>query len=51
VGNLVLLVYVVVDDPFSLVWCAGLLALGGALYLAEYFFGRPEPVQLANREA
>jgi APA family basic amino acid/polyamine antiporter len=51
VGNLVLLVYVVVDDPFSLVWCAGLLALGGALYLAEYFFGRPEPDQLANREA
>jgi amino acid transporter len=51
VGNLVLLVYVVVDDPFALVWCAGLLALGGALYLAEYFFGRPEPDQLANREA
>jgi amino acid transporter len=51
VGNLVLLVYVVVDDPFALVWCAGLLALGGALYLAEYFFGRPEPDQLANGEA
>ncbi|MET0997725.1 MAG: APC family permease [Marmoricola sp.] len=41
-GNFVLLIYVVVDDPFSLVWCAGLLAVGGALYAAEYFFGRPE---------
>ncbi len=41
-ANLVLLIYVVVDDPFSLVWCAGLLAVGGALYAAEYFFGRPE---------
>lgn len=43
VGNFVLLVYVVVDDPFALVWCAGLLAVGGVLYLAEYFFGSPEP--------
>lgn len=42
VANFVLLVYVVVDDPFALVWCAGLLAVGGALYAAEYFFGRPE---------
>ena len=42
VGNAVLLVYVVVDDPFALVWCAGLLAVGGALYAAEYFFGSPE---------
>ncbi len=41
-ANLVLLAYVVVDDPFSLLWCAGLLAVGGALYAAEYFFGRPE---------
>ena len=39
VGNLVLLVYVVVDDPASLLWCAGLLALGGLLFVAEYFFG------------
>lgn len=42
VGNFVLLVYVVVDDPFALVWCAGLLAVGGVLYLAEYSFGSPE---------
>ncbi|MEO5653857.1 MAG: APC family permease [Marmoricola sp.] len=42
VGNFMLLVYVVIDDPFALVWCAGLLAIGGALYAAEYFFGSPE---------
>jgi amino acid transporter len=41
-GNFMLLVYVVVDDPFSLVWCAGLLAVGIALYAIEFFFGRPE---------
>ncbi len=40
VGNAVLLVYVVVDDPFALVWCAGLLAIGGVLYVVEHFFGR-----------
>lgn len=38
-GNAALLVYVVVDDWTSLVWCAGLLALGVALYLAERLFG------------
>jgi amino acid transporter len=38
-GNLVLLVYVVVDDPASLLWCAGLLVLGALLFAAEYFFG------------
>lgn len=38
-GNAVLLVYVVVDDPTSLWWCAGLLALGLTLYAAERMFG------------
>ena len=38
-GNAVLLVYVVVDDPASLLWCAGLLALGGLLFVAEYVLG------------
>jgi amino acid transporter len=38
-GNVVLLGYVVVDDPASLIWCAALLALGFALFLVEYFFG------------
>jgi hypothetical protein len=40
-GNVLLLGYVVVDDPGSLIWCAGLLALGGMLFLAEQLFGRP----------
>ena len=42
-GNAVLLVYVVIDDPTSLIWVAGLLALGVALFLVEYFFGSPGP--------
>lgn len=40
VGNAILLVYVVVDDPTSLVWCAGLLAIGGVLFLVEHYLGR-----------
>jgi basic amino acid/polyamine antiporter, APA family len=40
VGNLVLLVYVVYDDPASLVYCAALLGVGLVLFLLEYFFGR-----------
>jgi amino acid transporter len=39
VGNLAILGFTIYDDPFSLVWCAGLLAVGGVLFLAEYFFG------------
>ena len=39
VGNVVLLGYVVVDDPAALLWCAALLALGFALFLVEYYFG------------
>ncbi|MDO9458289.1 APC family permease [Nocardioides sp.] len=45
VGNAVLLVYVVVDDPGSLLWVGGLLMLGLVLFLVEYAFGdrtRPE---------
>ena len=40
-GNILLLGYVVIDDPGSLIWCAGLLALGGMLFAAELLFGRP----------
>ena len=36
VGNVVLLAYVIIDDPSSLLWVAGLLAVGFVLYLAEY---------------
>ncbi|WP_374457294.1 APC family permease [Nocardioides sp.] len=39
VGNLAILAFTVYDDPTSLVWCAGLLAIGGVLFLAEYLFG------------
>ena len=34
-GNAILLVYVVVDDPGSLAWVAGLLAVGFALFLVQ----------------
>jgi amino acid transporter len=46
VGNLAILYWVIYDDPSSLWWCAGLLAVGGVLYLAEQLFGsrsRPRP--------
>jgi len=39
VGNLAILGFTVYDDPHSLIWCAGLLAVGGVLFLAEHFFG------------
>ncbi len=39
VGNLAILGFTVYDDPHSLIWCAGLLAVGGVLFLAEYLFG------------
>ncbi len=39
VGNLAILYYAIYDDPTSLFWCAGLLAVGGVLYVAEKLFG------------
>jgi amino acid transporter len=36
VGNLVVLVYTVVDDPGSLLWVAGLLAIGLVLFLVQH---------------
>ena len=42
VGNVVLLGYVVYDDPFSLVWCGALLGIGGACSCA--------PVRHAKRQ-
>lgn len=45
VGNLVVLVYTVVDDPGSLLWVAGLLAVGLVLFLVQrYTSGRRTPV-------
>jgi APA family basic amino acid/polyamine antiporter len=45
VGNLVVLVYTLIDDPGALWWVAGLLAVGFVLYLLEKFFGKKKPTQ------
>lgn len=39
VGNAGLLVYVVRDDPATLIWSAGLIAVGGVLFVLEHLFG------------
>ncbi|QKE84879.1 APC family permease [Arthrobacter sp. NEB 688] len=39
VGNLAILAFSIYDDPTSLLWCAGLLALGVVLYLVERVVG------------
>ena len=39
-GNLAILAWSVSDDPTSLLWCAGLVAVGVVLFLVEYLFGR-----------
>ena len=55
VGNLAVLIYTVGDDPTSLLWVAGLLAVGLVLFLLEYFFGteqlRPPGVERGDPEA
>lgn len=48
-GNLVVFVYVLWDDPASLLWVAGLLALGGALYLAQRLRGPKGPTGGSER--
>ena len=42
VGNLTVLAYTLIDDPASLYWVAGLLAVGLVLYLLERFFGKKQ---------
>lgn len=39
VGNLAILGWSIYDDPTSLLWCAGLVAVGVILFLVEYLFG------------
>lgn len=39
-GNVAVLFYTVQDDPTSVVWCLGLIAVGVALFVFEYFFGK-----------
>ena len=55
VGNLAVLIYTVGDDATSLLWVAGLLAVGLVLFLLEYFFGkeqlRPPGVERGDPEA
>ncbi|MFC5176009.1 APC family permease [Nocardioides taihuensis] len=42
VGNLAILAWTVYDDPTSLLWCAGLVAVGVVLFVVEHFFGRSD---------
>ena len=39
VGNLAILGFSIYDDPTSLIWCAGLIAVGVVLFLVEYAAG------------
>lgn len=43
VANFLILVYVIYDDPSSLVYCAALLAIGVVLYIAERLLGGGHP--------
>lgn len=49
VGNLCILVWTVYDDPTSLFWCAGLVAVGVVLFVVEYFFGSQDRPEGAER--
>jgi amino acid transporter len=40
VGNIAIFGWSVYDDPTSLYWCAGLLAVGVVLFVIEYLFGK-----------
>jgi amino acid transporter len=54
VGNLAILGFSIYDDPSSLIWCAGLIAVGVVLFLIEYAFGsrnRPPGVERGDPEA
>jgi amino acid transporter len=54
VGNLAILYFSISDDPRSLIWCAGLVAVGVVLFLIEYFFGkrtRPSGVERGDPKA
>lgn len=49
VGNLAILTWTVYDDPTSLLWCAGLVAVGVFLFVIEYFFGTQDRPEGAER--
>ena len=48
VGNTVLLGYVIYDDPFSLVWCGALLAIGGVLFAIQYANAKRKGLELGG---
>ncbi len=43
VGNLTVLAYTLIDDPEALLWVAGLLAVGLALYVVQKLRGNGQP--------
>jgi amino acid transporter len=49
VGNLAILGFSIYDDPTSLIWCAGLIAVGVVLFLIEYAAGSRNRSQGAAR--
>ena len=49
VANLVLLGYVVYDDPFSLVWCGALLGLGFLLMALQVLTAKRHGVEVGGR--
>ncbi|SNS14879.1 Amino acid transporter [Geodermatophilus pulveris] len=54
IGNLAILGFSIYDDPSSLLWCAGLIAIGVVLFLIEYAVGsrsRPAGVERGDPEA
>jgi hypothetical protein len=54
IGNLAILGFSIYDDPSSLLWCAGLLAVGVVLFLVERAFGsqnRPAGTRRGDPEA
>ncbi len=53
-GNAAIFGWSVYDDPTSLIWCAGLVAIGVVLFLVEHFFGtrdRPPGIQRGDPAA
>ena len=48
-GNLAILGFSIYDDPSSLLWCAGLVAIGVVLFLVEYLTGSRNRPRDAHR--
>ena len=48
-GNVAIFAWSVYDDPSSLLWCAGLVAVGVVLFAIEYLFGTQDRPEGAER--